>query len=355
MLEEDCRGPSLDNMLQSPGQVSQTGLLPFFIVAVHLWGDMTQLHISGGRRRYKHGPHDPEGEFYKKRLILSKFTAIMPSSLAWTVQNLRLHQVTGQAQAYINICFLVHHASCIMSQEYLPQLESQYSLASEVDIVSSFDAAGISFDLDETAMVKPCMFSVNTITEMAGILTDGGEQAKCFLQSSFAANAVLTATAVHLWVLYTQTCDACPKHQALAEAEKLRQVMKTWQSSWKVATAYVETLEMLYKLYIYSYGKIVDSELDCWDVGVDDINGIDNSLTDVGESEPYLSALSQRLYDKIRAILTNPLLPLDVKKKNLRTYSRTLWQHMWAMGPIEGFGHDLIDRDEGMIDSISVV
>ena len=102
---------------------------------------------------------------------------------------------------------------------------------------------------------------------------------------------------------------------------------------------------MLYKIYIFSYGKIVDSELDCWDVGLDDINNVDDTLSTTVDGQQYLSAFSQRLHDKIRAVVTNPLLPTDVKKRNLRIYSSTLWHHMWVMGPIAGGDDDFASLD----------
>ena len=117
---------------------------------------------------------------------------------------------------------------------------------------------------------------------------------------------------------------------------------------------------MLYKLYVYSYGKVVDSDLDCWDIGVDDINDnleIVEEVTDDSASHPVRAdvdsmsdptAVCQRLYDKIRSILVNPLLPTDVKKRNLRVYSRTLWQHMWVFGPTEGFGDDFVNLETFM-------
>ncbi|KAH8798796.1 hypothetical protein F5882DRAFT_508393 [Hyaloscypha sp. PMI_1271] len=232
-----------------------------------------------------------------------------------------------------------------------------------MDYATTYDAAGISLDYCDDTIIKPCTFSVNTITDMALTLNAGSDKDRKLLQSIFAANAILTASAVQLWVLYTQTCDACPKHEALAKAENLRQVIKSWQPQWRVATAWVETLEMLYKLYVYSYGKVVESDLDCWDMGTDDINDspevpgevIDESghypITSDANDMPGPSAVYQRLYDKIRSILVNPLLATDIKKRNLRYFSRTLWQHMWIFGPTEGFSDDYLSLENIMEES----
>ena len=362
-FDEVFAGPSTKDLVLHANQVSQIGIMPFLIKMTHLWGDMAFLHVSGGRRCSKNGPNSPESEFYRYREAIDDFSSSLPQSLSWSPQNYKLHQVTRQAQAFVNLNFLLHQSKCVMHQEYLPQLDSQYSLNSEVNYATSFDAAGISLDYIDKSIIKTCMVSINTITDMALTLHAGPEKDRELLQSIFAANAILTASAVHLWVLYTQTCDACPKHEALAKAEKLRQVIKSWQPQWRVATAWVETLEMLYKLYVYSYGKVVESDLDCWDMGTDDVNDGQNvagEVTDeknVATSEaddiPDPSVVCQRLYDKIRSILVNPLLATDIKQRNLRAYCRTLWQHVWIYGPTDGFGDDFSSLDALLGESAS--
>jgi hypothetical protein len=363
--------PTIENLPLQSSQVSQLGVMPFFIAMVRLWGDMAILHVSGGRRRSKDGPHSAKSDFYKYEKAIEEFSSSLPSSLSWSAENYKLHQVTGQAQAYVNLNFLLHHSRCVMHQEYLPQLDSQYSFNSEADDETIYDAAGISLDYIDSTIIKPCISSVNAITDMALMLTASSEKDRELLQSPFAANAILTASAVHLWVLYTQTCDACPKDEALAKAENLRRIFKSWQPQWRVATAWVETLEMLYKLYVYSYGKIVESDLDCWDIGTDD-NGnspenagevMDRSSAETSTSDSNSaldsSTVYQRLYDKIRSILVNPLLATDVKKRNLRVYCRTLWQHMWNFGFTEDFGDiflslNSLDHASGVVSTAPV-
>ena len=359
-FDEVYTGLTVEGLALQANQVSQLGIMPFFIALVRLWGDMALLHVSGGRRRSKYGPHSSEGEFYQYERAIEDFSSNLPPSLSWSAQNYKLHQVTRQAQAYVNLNFLLHHSRSVMRQEYLPQLDSQYALNSELDDTTIYDAAGISLDYQDATIIKPCMTSIHIITDMALTLNTGSDKDRELLQSIFAANAILTASAVHLWVLYTQTCDACPKHEALAKAEQLRQIIKSWQPQWRVATAWVETLEMLYKLYVYSYGKVVESDLDCWDMGTDDINdtsevageAIDESgghtPTSDADGMPDPSTVCQRLCDKIRSILVNPLLATDVKKRNLRIYCRTLWQHMWIFGPTEGVGHDFLSLENFM-------
>lgn len=363
-FDEVLPGLTVERLSLQTNQVSQIGIMPYFIAMVRLWGDMALLHVSGGRRLSKHGPHSPESEFYQYEKTIEDFSSSLPPTLSWSTQNYQLHKVTGHAQTYVNLNFLLHHSQCVMHQEYLPQLDSQFSLSSDLDDATVFDAAGISLDHNDLTITKSCIYNINVITDMALTLNTGSEQDQELLQSIFAANAILTAAAVHLWVLYTQTCDACPKHVALARAEQLRRVIKSWQPRWRVATAWVETLEMLYKLYVYSYGKIVDSDLDCWDMGTDDIRDgseVFGEVTDESicppatdaDGMPDPSAVCQRLYDKIRSILVNPLLATEIKSRNLRIYARTLWQHMWILGPTEGFGDEFLNLENVMDPSVS--
>jgi hypothetical protein len=50
-----------------------------------------------------------------------------------------------------------------------------------------------------------------------------------------------------------------------------------------VATAWVETLEILYRLYKFSYGTGDMSDLNCWETGEDEISksqGLAEEVTD---------------------------------------------------------------------------
>jgi hypothetical protein len=353
-FEEDYSGPSLDNITLHVNQVSQLGIVPFYIMMVKLWGDMAIVHLTGGRRRSKFAPNDPAGEFYKCDKAIEDFVSGLPPNLSWSARNYKLHQATGQAQAFVIMNFLLHHSRCVMHQEYLPQLDLQYALTVEIDPAATYDSAGISLDHIDQRIIAACVDSVNAITDMATILNSGDEQDREMLQSTFAANALMTASAVHLWILYTQTCDRCPKHVAKAKANQLLQIIKSWQTQWRVATAWVETLEILYKLYEFSYGTGDMSDLNCWETGEDEISesqALAEEVTDEfgghpglsdGDGFPDPSTICLRLFDKVRSISLNPLQATNVKKRTLRIYCRTLWQHMWSYEPLQGIGDEFI-------------
>jgi hypothetical protein len=139
-----------------------------------------------------------------------------------------------------------------------------------------------------------------------------------------------------------------------SQADQLLQFIKSWQTQWRVETAWVETLEILYKLYEFSYGTGDMSDLNCWETGEDEISesqalgeevadefGGYPGLSD-GDGFPDLSMICQRLFDKARSISLNPLQATDVKKLTLRIYCRTLWQHMWSYELLQGTGDEFI-------------
>lgn len=361
-FEEAYSGPTLENIDLHGHQLSHLGITPFYITMVRLWGDMAFLHMSGGRRRLKQLPTDPNGEFFRCTQATEKFASILPSNLLWSIRNYKLHQLTGQAQLYVNLNFLRHHSKCVMHQEYLCQLDSQYNLNLETDAAVSYDAAGLSLDHYDKPIVDSCMEGINAITDMAVVLHNGSEQDRALLQSTFAASAIMTACAVHLWVIYTQTCDKCPKDVARAKADRLLEIIKSWQTRWRVAYAWAETLEMLYKLYEFSYGTGISTDLDIWETGTDipvenqdasketDANGDQQEISN-WDGIPDPAVISQRLNDKIRSILVNPLLATNAKKRNLRLYCKSLWQYMWSYEPLQGFDSGFTDLEDLMSSS----
>lgn len=345
-------GFTVEALALEPHKVSQFEVMPFFIVMVLLWGDMAFFHVSGGRRRAKFGPHAPEGEFYQSEKAIERFSANLPSHLSWSLQNYKIHQVTGQTQAYVNLNFLLLHSRCVMHQEYMPQMDLQHNIDPEVNHVKQYDAAGIPLEKTDKALMHICMISVHAITEMALTLSKGPEKDRQHLQSIFAANAILTASAVHLWILYSVPIKECPKHEALAVADKLRHIIMSWQPQWPVARAWVETLEMLYQVYVFTYGKVVGSEPEGWEIESGLINAGGDAIITGDRVAPIAvdedtiqdsSLIHRRLFDKIRSILSNSILARDVKKRHMKVYSQTLWQILWTFSPIEGVDDELFD------------
>ncbi|CAK7222613.1 hypothetical protein SCUCBS95973_004902 [Sporothrix curviconia] len=353
--------------------LSRISVAPFYMVMVQLWGDMALLHATGGRRRLLHAPSDPAGAFAKANRAITDFAArVIPPALLWSAANYRLHAVTGQAQAFVQFNFLLHHSRCVMHHEYLPQLDMQYyspsmdgSMDTSVDQLLASDAAGLPPNYSDKSLIDPCIAAVNAITEMATALYDGPfdgnneqdvQKSRAILQSTVAAPALMTAAAVHLWVIYTQTCDACPKPVARGKFLLLLRIIQSWEPRWPVAAAWGETLGLLYKLYEYSYGTEPVPEFSSWEAEAQtpaaqtgrDANWAnwkagessasrDHPGLSYGDVLPDPATVGQCLHDKVRGILVHPLHAPEVKRKNLRVFSQNLWQqHLWLLPGLMG-------------------
>lgn len=415
---ENDPGPWLNEFMggQTPQhlqQLSRMSVTPFYLCMLRLWGDMALLHAMGGRRRTPYAPTDPAGPFAETNQAIADFaTQVVPPAMHWSAANYRLHRLTGQAQTFVQFNFLLHHARCVMHHEYLPQLDMQYyssplepdgsisggggdldmglGLGLDYRSLMASDAAGLPPDYSNKPLIDTCMDAVNTISDMASELYHGGAdgdispesdsnndrdsdseraRGRAILQSTVAANALVTAAAVHLWVVYTQSCDRCPKPVARAKFLLLLRIIQSWEPRWPVAAAWGETLGLLYKLYEYSYGTEPVPEFVSWETeGVDGTpstaaggggssaegqGGSGTSNWKDGESSacrdhpglsygdvlPDPTAVGQSLHDKVRSILVHPLHAPEVKRKNLRVFSQTLWQqHLWLLPGLMGSG-----------------
>ncbi|KAL1891842.1 hypothetical protein Sste5346_007386 [Sporothrix stenoceras] len=409
--DENDPGPWLNEFMsgQTPQhlqQLSRMSVTPFYLCMLRLWGDMALLHATGGRRRTPYAPTDPAGPFFKTNQAIAEFsTQVVPPAMHWSAANYRLHRLTGQAQTFVQFNFLLHHARCVMHHEYLPQLDMQYyspmddggsmagtsgsgnsSSTMDMDLglgnidyrslMMASDAAGLPQDYSNKPLIDTCIDAVNIITEMASELYHGSggsestpegdvdterDRGRAILQSTVAANALVTAAAVHLWVVYTQTCDKCPKPVARAKFLLLLRIIQSWEPRWPVAAAWGETLGLLYKLYEYSYGTEPVPEFVSWEAEGETSPATggttaDNSETanwkegessacrdhpglSYGDVLPDPTAVGQSLHDKVRSILVHPLHAPDVKRKNLRVFSQTLWQQsLWLLPDLMGTG-----------------
>ncbi|CAK7211293.1 hypothetical protein SBRCBS47491_001074 [Sporothrix bragantina] len=378
---------SVDPTGSSHRPLSRISVAPFYMAMFKLWGDMALLHATGGRRRLLHAPSDPAGALYKASSAITDFTArVVPPVLHWSASNYRLHAMTGQAQAFVQFNFLLHHSRCVMNHEYLPQLDMQYysspSIDTSVDQLLASDAAGLPPNFSDKSLIDPCIDAVNIITEMATALYDGPcdginynseqdiQKSRAVLQSTVAAHAIMTAAAVHLWVIYTQTCDACPKPVARGKFLLLLRIIQSWEPQWPVAAAWGETLGLLYKLYEYSYGtepvpEFVSLEAEAQTPGSQtssttrkSINWKDGESTacrdhqglSYGDVLPDPANVGQCLHDKVRSILLHPLHAPEVKRKNLRAFSQNLWQqHLWLLpGLMGGTNTSLADESSSL-------
>ena len=367
-FDEPDTGPTMDEILAvdvdvdvdmsltaqtgAPRSLSRLSIAPFYIAMARLWGDMALLHITGGRRHMVHLPTDPASPFFQASRAIAGFMDQLPPALAWSAANYRLHQMTGQAAAFVHFNLLLHHARCVMHHEYLPQLDMQYY--APLDELAALDAAGLPPNYIHKPLIDTCIHAIDTITDMVAVLSRDDTASAC-LQTTVAANALMTAAAVHLWIVYTQTCDRCPKHVARANFRRLLAVIASWEAQWPVAAAWAQTLGMLSKLYEFSYGTEPVPEFISWEVDDEPAGAEAGAENDAAASESGLSydadpeSVGQCLHDKVRGILAHPLHPPDVKRRMLRVFSQALWQNLWGSTLFGELGACGLDIDNYMV------
>ncbi|KAL7786508.1 hypothetical protein V8C43DRAFT_131771 [Trichoderma afarasin] len=360
-FDEEYSGPYLSDVLQ-PSHLPQLGIVPFFIYAVHLWGDMALLHSAGGRRWYTKKPTDPYSEFHQKEQAISDFIDRLPATARWSAHNYRLFRSTGQAQSFVNLHFVLHHAQCVMHQEYLPQLDSPLDDISGVGhetrvVPERYDSAGLSLDYYDEEIINKCMANAGAIATMATALFNGNDKDKAALQSIFTANALMTASSVLLWAQYTQISDSNLQAESKSRSDTILQIIKSWIPKWKVASAWAETLEMLQKLYHVAYSTPDEYHGFNREDGRDETQ--DSTLLieepDAGnDPDPGLiqgdvildtAGVYQRLIDRARMIMITPLEPEEIKKKKLRIYLGSLSRNMWGHSSLQAFDGPSLSPD----------
>lgn len=356
VFEEDFHGPSTHEV--NVYEPSSLEALATFCHAVKIWGAMTEFFVNGGRRRSTFAPIDPEGPFYQRTMQMQAWIQALPERMKWSQQNYRRHQSLGQGKLFVTMHMIMHHALVVAHQEYLPQLDAP-ALVSDIGsgAETQFDNVGLPLDHRDESIISVCLHNAEAISGIAAYLDTGSEVDRSMLRSAFSGSALLTAATVHLWKQYTSPDPNDPMANHSIEAARLSlNIIKSWRHAWRCAHAWTESLEMLFKLYQFAYGTnsqlsqaLAQHEMDTTDTDTTadstQISEISKQLNDdsyVRDGSGYMdpSKVCQRLYDKIRNTMISPLESSATKKRHMRVYLSTLWQHMWTQDVINGITFD---------------
>ncbi|KAF2105007.1 hypothetical protein NA57DRAFT_51792 [Rhizodiscina lignyota] len=356
IFEEDFRGPTTHDIDVS--EPTQLELLACFAQSVKIWGSMTELFVNGGRRRAKHAPTDPEGWFFQRSTQMQKWQRALPERMQWSHQNYRRHQSLGQGKLFVTMHMVIHHTLCVAHQEYLPQLDAPALMGDLGTSDTQYDYAGLSLDHRDEHIISVCLHNAEAISSIAAYLESGSECDRAMLRSAYTGSALMTAASVHLWKQYTNPDPNDPMANYSIESARLSlNIIKSWRHSWKCAHAWTESLEMLFKLYQFAYGTnsqlsqaLADNDND-GDTSTSTSpnpahskspteSGADQSVTRDGSGYLDPHRVCQRLYDKMRNTMISPLESSATKKRHMRVYLSTLWQHMWTQDVLNGVSFD---------------
>jgi hypothetical protein len=345
--EEDFEGPNIEQILSDTDLTPQSGVLPFYIATMPVWAGMMACYANDGRARTKLPPSDPASRFYCAELAMEKWIANLPAKMQWSESNFRLHKSLGQGKIFVSMHMLLRHGLCYAHQEYLPQLDEPASL------LDCFDGAGLSYHHHDPRLIETCLRNATEILDISHFLYHGSDSDRETLQSLASANAMLTAGAVKLWFQHIGSLqDGTGKATffAKAQAQLILEILQSWKH-WKVVTTWIETLEMLARLYHAAYSgqpgislMLEEAEPSTRDIetyespATGSLDGGNKLEISNGNGIPDPFKVRQRLHNKIRAIMLLNFISSTEKEEAMRIYLGTLWQHMSLPDMLEQFG-----------------
>jgi hypothetical protein len=340
IFNEPYIGPSLDEFVNNRITAPLTyGVLPYFVTAVALWGNMACLYVAG-RRQVILPPAHPSSPFSIAIDQLRQWCQRLPEKYRWSMRNYSLHRSVGEGAIFFNMSILLQHALCVSHQEYLPHLEMPRTFAQETPYPKSiYDTAGLPLDHRDENLIAVCVQSANNIIEMAKAMLEQ-HTSGILLQSTFIGGALMTAATIFLWVQYAAKGYLDRNQHAANAKDKVKFVLELyllWGTRQTIAGAWADTLCMLSKLYATAYGNggaetsydegsiYPGANLPSSSEGLTDTTVIKDAM--VGVPEP--DKVCQTMFDKVRLITLTPFEDVENKQKELEVIIRTLWQHMW--------------------------
>lgn len=343
-FDEPFEGPKLQT-LTFQTEVSRLGLAPYFLVALHLWAQATYVQVKGGRQHHRDHPSNPESGLYHLEKRIEEFYGSVPPSMRWSTQNMRVFRHTGQEGLFVNFHFLINHMRCAMHQEYLPYRDATNATITQNSLQHSHDQNAGGLGSWDEKLASICISSSEAILEIVNELYGDNRPALSDLRSVFAANAMLSAANIQLWVRYEDAKGDATWTASAAKIDQISMVFERWRTQWPVADAWISTLASLRRLYEATYSLNLGSEDEGGNPEMEAT--VPPALIERDDYEqPCLQLVegnglpdwNERISDKIRFLLLASLEDTDARERVLSSSISTLKQHSWEY---EGFLEDL--------------
>ena len=256
---DESPGVTLSNLAtySRPGDL---GFDAYLIATVCIWSDLADFAVYSRRRLDRYPPIDPRSIFYSRNSTLNGWIDSLPSSLRWSVHNYDTRCTMGQKKSFVSMHFLLHSASCVAHQCYLPHLTVYTKL---VDLI---DAAGLSYLHADPVLINTCVYQAMEIGEMLAFLMDperGNDRSS--LRTIWVALSILIAANTFLWLQYSQDetySGPNVHHRAKTYFRLVHQLVASWIPEWKIAGQWLAALNVMNDLYKAAYlGEINESIL----------------------------------------------------------------------------------------------
>jgi hypothetical protein len=216
---------------------------------VELWSQAAYVLAKGGRRPFKETPRSLRVSVLQD--LHAKIDHVydrLPTTMHYSTRNRRVFRCMGQEALFVSFHLLLNHARFVAHQDYLGYSPRSHGMAPYED-----DEVEPILNTQKADVVSRCVSSANAIVSILEDLTTTDDIARSHLQAVFAAEAMLSAANVQLWVQHVQAQDDNACVQSQSSIESMVRLLTSWRPQWQVADAWLSTLAALRKLYHMTY------------------------------------------------------------------------------------------------------
>lgn len=315
LFDQGFQGPGIADFQASAADTTE--VLPFLIKAVDLWGVMIDLFGTVGNAS-PGGLIEYEEEFYKAHNAVLEWVINLPPRITWSMDNYRIFCMLGEDNLFVSMHMLLNHALCTLHQAHLPQVAHNWLPPGSPDAAWSQEIATI------------CCRHANLISDIACSLFQGDSRDKEALRSPFSGAAIVSAACVQLWNLHSGSRTPDALDDASQRLASLKDILRSWEKSWAIASSWTETIALVQVLYGVAYGKDGVAETYQFTAEQPNTSNLPSASSELAGAAglPEPRNVSPRLFEKIRHILFTISEPSALQQVQSRLHIRSLWSHM---------------------------
>lgn len=302
-------------------------VLPYFIKTIYFWGEVYDLYVSWLLNDHI-GDETLTWEVELGRAgdSCKNWISRLPQRIQWSPENYRSFRLLNQGGLFVSLHMILNHTLMVA---YYPQLPDHWA-------DDPAQAQGQSWantrSLDATL---PSVRFANMVTTIAYTLYNGDNLDREILQSLFVGHIVVFAANMHLWQHYSGDRGQGPSSLTFGASELpatqidfILTLFRAWQKRYMIAGAWLETLELLRRIYTVAYRQ---AEVEQEDEN-NDSNEVNNNthLISVGSGIPgplpWTGSLS--LVKRTSIFMFSISEDSSVHRHAARLHMQSLWKQM---------------------------
>lgn len=119
-LDGNVPNPVPDDVGQLSNARDNMGVSAYIIRAVVIWGRIVDYLNLGGKKKDSHPLWSPESGYTRLKRQIDEFSASLPSSLAFTYENLQMHAADRVANQFLFLHIIIHQNMLFLNQFAIP-------------------------------------------------------------------------------------------------------------------------------------------------------------------------------------------------------------------------------------------